>query len=179
MNIFMDVGAHTGNTFPHLGPEYDGWTIFCFEPSLRHVPILIDTAKNLKAKYNIFVCPFGLGEFTKPGEFFYKSNAEGDSFFEGYEVNVGTNCHLVPMICSATEFILSATKPDDTVHLKLDCEGSEYGILKSLFRTPPAFDRVKKLYVEFHRVPGYDDNVRVEMSRECDNLGHPVHNWGH
>lgn len=179
MNYFFDVGAHTGNTFPHLGIEYDGWNIVCFEPSLEHFQGLIGTAKNLKDRYNIFLCPFGLEEFTKPQGFFYKTIGEGDSFFDGYEVNREMGFNLLSMTYSASDFIFTFTKPEDKIHMKLDCEGSEYGILKSLFRTPDAFKRIEKLFVEWHSVPGYEDNVRVEMARECDHLGHPVHDWGH
>lgn len=179
MNYFLDVGAHTGNTFPHLNSTYDGWTVFCFEPSQRHVPVLVDTAKNLKDKYKIFVCPFGLAEFTKPEVFLYKTNPEGDSFFDGFEINESLGYNLVCMTYSAADFILTFTKPEDKIHIKLDCEGGEYGILRSLIRTKPAFDRVEKLFVEFHRVPGQDDEVRIEMSRQCDHLGHPVEHWGH
>ena len=179
MKYFFDVGAHTGNTFPHLGLEYDGWTIFCFEPSQKHIPILIDYVKNLKDRYKIFVCTFGLGEFTKPEIFFPKTNGEGDSFFEGYEINENLGYNLIPITYSVSEFILTFTKPEDKIHMKLDCEGSEYGILKSLMRTESAFNRIEKLFVEFHRVPGYGDEIREEMSRFCDNLGHPIHHWGH
>jgi FkbM family methyltransferase len=179
MNFFLDVGAHNGNTFQHLDARYLGWTIFCIEPSQRHIPTLIEAAKNDKDKYKVIVCPFGLGEFTKSQIFLPKTNPEGDSFFEGYEIDSNLDYSLMAMTYSASEFILNVTKPEDKIHMKLDCEGSEYGILRDLMKNETAFNRIEKLFVEFHRIPGVGDEVREEFALQCAQLGHPVFPWNH
>jgi len=92
-------------------------------------------------------------------------------------------CKFMVGIFDISEFILNNTAPEDTIHLKLDCETSEYGILNSLIRTPEAFDRVKKLMVEFHSIENIvteeNEKERVDLSLKCQELGHIILPWGH
>ena len=182
MNHFFDVGAHNGNTFQHLGGEYDGWNIWCFEPSPRHLPDLILRARHLKHRFNVTICPFGLGGKTEVLEFYLKNDPQADSFSNKFSENQDAGCKFVVPIQDISDFILKYTNKDDTIHLKLDCETSEYGILNSLINNVEAFSRVKKLMVEFH---SKENNNSAEFEKDCNEfitkcqeLGHVILLWG-
>jgi len=184
MNHFFDVGAHNGNTFPHLGSEYDRWNVWCFEPSPRHIPELIMKGKSLSNRFNVIVCPFGVGGKNEPLEFHLKTDPQGDSFSNTFSENIDAGCKFVVMVYDITELLLRFTSEDDVVHLKLDCETAEYDILRSLIRNPRIFDRVKKLMVEFHNPENFAVKTQWEKDRDelvaaCQNLGHTVERWGH
>jgi Methyltransferase FkbM domain len=62
--------------------------------------------------------------------------------------------------------------------LKLDCEGSEYGILRSL-----SLNRVQNIAAEFHSVPGSTPKQGIELLREQGfevegRHGCPAYRWG-
>jgi FkbM family methyltransferase len=175
MEHFFDVGAHNGNTFEFLG-DYKNWKIWCFEPSPRHTVGLLDHATS--SDYNITVCPFGLGGKTQAVQFFQKNDRQADSFLQAFSENNRLGYDIITVMYDISEFILKHTKEEDIIHLKLDCEGAEYEILQSLLDNPKAFDRVKKLMVEFHDV-GDCEVKRKEFAEACEKVGHPVENWGH
>ena len=56
MNYFFDIGANIGQTFDWFlakTNEYDGWTVWCFEPSPRYMAGLICTAARFRSRYRI------------------------------------------------------------------------------------------------------------------------------
>lgn len=184
MNHFFDVGAHNGNTFNHLGSEYDKWNIWCFEPSPRHLPDLIARGRNLNYRFNIIVCPFGLGGKNELLEFHLKNDPQADSFSNKFSTNMEeVGCKFMVGIFDISEFILNHTASEDTIHLKLDCETSEYEILNSLIKRPQSFDRVKKLMVEFHSkeniITEENEKERKDLILKCQELGHEILPWGH
>ena len=159
MKHFLDVGANIGQTFDDFltkTTEWDGATVWCFEPSPRHVPALMEKAKELSARYKINICPFGLADCTTMATFFQKDDARGDSFAQilysdHVTENLETGYQLSLLVLSITDFLNAQTKPEDEVTIKLDCEGSEYGILSDLFINGAKLaPRIKKIYLELH-----------------------------
>jgi FkbM family methyltransferase len=157
---FFDVGANIGQTFDDylLGTNcYDGWDIWCFEPSPRHVPALMERVHALSDRYKIHVCPFGLSDHTGASVFFQKDDPRGDSF-EHYlrsdhdTVNLEHGYVLHSYCAEIAPFILSHTAPEDRIVLKLDCEGSEYCILRSLYSDELARGQIEEILVEWHTI---------------------------
>ena len=159
MKHFLDVGANIGQTFDDFltqTTDWDGATIWCFEPSPRHVPPLMDKAKTLSTRYKINICPFGLADCTTIMPFYQKDDARGDSFAQilysdHVTENLEAGYHLSLLVLSVTDFLNFQTKPEDEVTIKLDCEGSEYGILSDLFVNGQKLaPRIRKIYLELH-----------------------------
>src|SRR6266700_5424283 len=134
MNHFFDVGANIGQTFDDfLCPtkDFDGWTIWCFEPSPRHLPGLIERVSKERNRFSIKICPFGLWAATAIVRLFEKNDEQGDSFEEvlnntsnlenGYEIHAA----VFPLV----GFISNVIGENDHATIKLDAEGAEYAIL--------------------------------------------------
>ncbi len=153
MNYFFDVGANIGQTFYwYLANErqYDGWNVFCFEPSPRNLLPLTNVVRQYDSRYNIVVCPFGLSGETGVSEFYLKTDPAGDSYVKEWVTNESGNMLILSPTISASWFIENYTKEEDKIVLKLDCEGSEYGILENLIDYPELFSRISNIMVEWH-----------------------------
>jgi FkbM family methyltransferase len=170
MNHFFDVGANTGQTFDKFllkTNDYDGWKIWCFEPSPRNMNGLVETARRVTAwpekgvhDFDVVVCPFGL--WDKAGSFsFYeksdaldpwgKENGEGDSFKENWITNNKSGYKINAVTVPILQFIQDNTQEGDRIVIKLDCEGAEYKILENLLVLgPDVINRIDKIYIEWH-----------------------------
>jgi FkbM family methyltransferase len=178
---FLDVGANEGQTFDcYLSshPEYDGCHVWCIEPSPRVMLPLLQKAYQLREKYQIHVCPFGLRAFSGLVPFYMMATGSpADSF----EVTVGPvmQCgySIDTYAVGLREFLRYVLKPHDTAVLKLDCEGSEYELLTCLLDST-SLSYVTKIMVEFHQVklissmPGEE-----ELKRQFAEHGKALENW--
>jgi FkbM family methyltransferase len=182
---FLDIGANIGQTFDwYLLPvhDYDGWHIWCFEPSPRNLPALIEKARELAGRYKITVCPFGIGGNHDATRIYETSNPVGDSFLKKYwagedeSKNIETLHEIVAATVPLGQFILANTAPGDKVVLKLDCEGSEYAALKSLIAEPEALARCSRIMVEWHNTKLPDDNPET-FEALFASAGHPLEKW--
>lgn len=185
---FFDVGSNVGQTFDDFllkRPEYDGADVWLFEPSPRHLVSLMEKAAVLANRFKIHVCPFGLRGESSVSSFFMKDDPRGDSF-EPYlasdhlTLNVDTGYTLHAFAYDAALFILRATKPGDSVILKLDCEGSEYHILTHLLNNEEALSRVKQILVEFHTIKTASPVLDYEqLHQRYGEIGKPIEQWMH
>ena len=176
MNYFFDVGANIGQTFYwYLDKtnEYDGWNVFCFEPSPRNQHQLIDTIQKYKFRYNILLCPFGLAGETGLSEFYLKTDPAGDSYNKEWVINDQFQVQVLSPKIDVVWFIKEYTTKDDKIVMKLDCEGSEYGILERLLDNRDYFDRIPKIMVEWH---GEEERKQNIINRFKD-MGKPLEEW--
>ncbi len=183
---FFDVGANVGQTFDQFlcaTNVYDGWTVWCFEPSPRHHAALLEKSQQMRDRFVVKVCPFGLSDRSAIIRFFEKDDAMGDSFEERLSGlrqtnNLSKGYEIMAPVFSVCDFIKNMTKENDVIHLKIDAEGAEYAILSDLSRSDNLRGRVKKLWVEFH---GCDsDNKygsRDELQAKFNELGLPIEGW--
>lgn len=185
MNHFFDIGANIGQTFDwFLLPtkEFDGWTIWCFEPSPRNVCQLLEKAKQLQERYTIIVCPFAITGSSRPVRIFQNENPIGDSLFEKYWVgneeskNLAVNYQIMSLSVPLGEFISNHTSDGDNVVLKLDCEGSEYDALRNLIQYPKALHRCSRIMVEWHKTGRDQDDIHA-LKTILENVGHKLEAW--
>jgi FkbM family methyltransferase len=184
MKHFFDVGANIGQTFKYYlnsRPSYDGCTVWCIEPSPRHLAELLQTAREQSQRYIINVCPFGLGGGSASRRFYTKDDARGDSFQEylatDHETqNVSDGYSIYSTTVQTSLFILSHTSPGDEIVLKLDCEGSEYEILETLLGHHEALARVKRVLVEWHRIGSWHVSQQ-HLAEEYGRRGMSLENW--
>lgn len=186
-NHFFDVGANIGQTFDDFllprAKEFCRHTIWCFEPSPRHLPALIAKADSLAFEFDIHICPFGLGGRTSAPVFFQKDDPRGDSFCshlasDHLTQNLTQSYALHGAIFSAAEFILAHTAPDDRITLKLDCEGSEYALLAHLLHEPQALARIESILVEWHTIQPEPIHGAEALEFLYNKIGHPIGRWG-
>ncbi len=183
---FFDVGANVGQTFDQFLCQtnvYDGWTVWCFEPSPRHHAALLEKSQQMRDRFVVKVCPFGLSDRSAIIRFFEKDDAMGDSFEERLSGlrqtnNLSKGYEIMAPVFSICDFIKNMTKDNDLIHLKIDAEGAEYAILSDLSRSDNLRSRVKKLWVEFH---GCDSDTKYGSRQDLENkfkeLGLPIEGW--
>jgi len=183
-NHFFDVGANTGQTFgAYLSqlPEYNGWTVWCFEPSPRHFTALLNESKAFSDRYKIKVCPFGLADKTAACTIFEKTDPQGDSLSETLTMGYGIvpNEHhgydVMATVYSAADFILSHTAPDDRIVLKLNCEGAEFPIIRNLLTSREALKRCSLLLVAWHMTEPNSEAHR--LTAELLSAGANIKQW--
>ena len=186
MNHFFDVGANTGQTFAdylNKQPQFAGCEVWCFEPSPRHFGGLLGAAQIHAERYHIHVCPFGLRGEAGVFPFYLKEDERGDSFEHylgvGQEVpNVKTGYILHVPAAKVDDFILANTNAGDKITLKLDCEGSEYGILQALACRHRALERVERIFVEWHSIsPENPGKLMNHIMQAYELLGHTLESW--
>lgn len=132
MKIFVDVGSHIGQTLEEVvKPRWGFDKILALEP--------------MKNEFNEIVKRFS---HDKRVEFFNFGLLD----HEGEEILYGDNTHMEASIyaehkmanpeftsvcsfVSATSFLKEHTEPEDSVVMKLNCEGSEVIILNDLLRS--------------------------------------------
>ncbi len=199
MNHFFDVGANTGNTFWKFllkTNDYDGWKIWCFEPSPRNMHGLLETVNRITSwpekdvhNFEVVVCPFGLWDSDGVFSFYEKSdaldpfgreNGEGDSFKENWITNNKAPYKISAATVSTAKFIKENTHDDDQIVLKLDCEGGEYNILTDLLdchytKHPGILGRIQKIYIEWHTTD--EEYKKKDIIKEFTGLHIPLIDW--
>ncbi len=180
MNHFLDIGANVGNTFDWYlmkTTDYDGWHVWCFEPSIRHLEALRARCSQIMANnehnYTITICPFALSDFTGYSKIFETVDSLGDSL---NETSYTRPFEILCGVMHAAEFIADMIPPPERMVLKVDPEGSEIKILNSILQSHfrSIVERIDKILVEFHDVtmPFYD-----EMCARIKSENIPIELW--
>lgn len=191
-NHFFDIGANTGQTFDwflNANRKYDGWCIWCFEPSIRSLPGLMETVNKFRGMYHVMVCPFAVGKTDSILRVYENYDPLGDSLLPKCWAGsieskpVDTDHKIMASVVPLSRLILNNTEPGDNVEIKLDCEGGEYDCLRSLLESSPALARVSKIMVEwhgtgktFHGAEKTPDNP-VAFQDEFSKLGITLEPW--
>jgi FkbM family methyltransferase len=165
MRIFLDVGAHDGETLDvALDPKWGFDRIDSFEPASTR----LKTLRKFRHK-RLAIHDFGLSSQTK-NTTLYGAGLLGGSIYseKNYLDAKATSYKEEIKLQSASEWLTKNTSADDEVFLKLNCEGSEADILENLISEQLIF-RVKSIYVDFdirkvlgqaHRQKEIEDKLR-------------------
>ena len=172
MKHFLDIGGHHGETFDFLNGRYRDHVFWIFEPSPRHYAKLLDKCKQMSKKYDIRICPFGIGGRTGLRVLFEKDDSMGDSLHawtasDHVPRNVSNGYTIFVSVIALANFILTFTNPEDEIVLDIDAEGEEYEILSSLIHCDAAVRRVTEVMVEWHRIREAKRVTPREFSRFC------------
>jgi len=185
-NHFFDVGANIGQTFSdylNKTNNFDGWDVWCFEPSPRHLPELMQEVQKWSSRYKIHVCPFGIRGDSGTLTFHQKDDPRGDSFqpylaSDHETLNLTTGYDLRVFAAGIIDSIDALTDPKDRIVLKLDCEGSEFSILLKLLKDPIILPRVVEIFVEFHHIERGGSHVeRDAIIKSYAARGIVLHQW--
>ncbi len=190
MNHFFDIGANIGSTFDNYllkTNDYDGWHIWCFEPSPRNISELRERCSDIihsDHNYKITICPFALAAKTQWRKLYEKSTSEGDSLFEttfvGDEEVINQPTLALDIVCTTVnvvDFMLLAIPEGGKAVLKIDCEGAEYEIMGAIMASPPAISRIERVLIEYHGLERHETDLRLRLSKEFLRLNIPVSEW--
>ncbi len=147
----VDIGANIGTFVHFIKVHFPSAQCFCFEPSSGAFKYLIE---NTKAFTNVELLQLGL--YEEDGEMtLYDGATQGlqSSLFKSQETGQdGSQISL-----RNAEAVLEELGVDSIAILKIDTEGSEVPILRSL---EGMFETVDQLYVEYH---SESDRREIEM----------------
>jgi FkbM family methyltransferase len=181
MNHFFDIGANAGQTFDNFlvkTEEYDGWTVWCFEPSPRHFTSLLETVRRYRTRYQIIICPFAVTEQSGFFTLYEKVDSQGDSLIEDFIVENATSGYTLSVLgASLSALLLHHIADSDKVVLKLDCEGAEYGILENLLAYPEVLPKISRLLVEWHAKAGEHAEEITSLCSRFRDAGKPLERW--
>ena len=164
MKVFLDVGAHVGESLkPALDPRYRFDRIVCFEPVQACWAALEGIAD-----HRVEICRFGLWKeeenrsINDPGSLGASVHAEGSS----------RGRSEIVALRQASGWFRDELAEDDTVLLKLNCEGSECDILDDLLRSGE-IRKVDSALVDFdvRKVTGLAHRER-EVRERLDAAGY-------
>ena len=143
MKIFLDVGAHAGQTTSAVlssGHEYD--KIYCFEPQRKMLKYL-----NLIASDKVIINDFGLfNQDCKKKIYWEKRRIGGGVYKDKFtkEFLKADECEFR----SASKWFAENIKDEYEVTLKINTEGSECDIMDDLFATREA-RKIDRLMIDF------------------------------
>jgi FkbM family methyltransferase len=130
--IFMDVGAHTGETAEIvLGKKYHFDRVCCFEPALECHPSLNKIAL-LDSRLEVY--RYGLSSSNSEVSLFNPGSLSASVFRDDHGSDSQTLSSQKVLMVDIADFLLEETKPDDFIVLKLNCEGGEVEILHRLLK---------------------------------------------
>jgi FkbM family methyltransferase len=162
MLIFLDVGAHVGQTVEEVvKPRYGFDQIYAFEPMPVQFRYLSDRFED---DARVEPRNFGLSDASGVVNL-YGSNREMEASIyaekNDADEHVVTECRML----EASEFI--DTLPDDaTIIMKLNCEGAEIPILNNLVNTG-RIHRLHNVMIDFdiRKVAGQEHLEKATLKR--------------
>ena len=126
--IFLDVGANTGQTLQAVRDQrFD--TVVCFEPSRVCWPKLTAMAETMLPSCSVQLEYFGLWNKTCEAVLIEPGRA-GASLWKK-DKSIRDTTELCQFRC-ASEWFAAHLTGDETVFMKLNCEGAECDILDDL-----------------------------------------------
>ena len=138
--IFLDIGAHTGETLEEvIRPIYGFDRIIAFEPSSACCPALEAIAAQ---DPRIEICRFGLGDGRRQLTL-YGSGLDSASTLQGDPTTSET-----VQLEDASQWVRHNLTPEDLVVAKLNCEGGEIAILQSWIKSG-LLDRFYSVMITF------------------------------
>jgi len=142
VRVFLDVGAHVGETARVvLDPIYRFDRIICFEP----VQACCQQIKRIEDS-RVKVLPFGLWKETCERSLFSPGSLYGSIFPDMRSVDDSASemCRFI----RASGWFRENVKQEDTVFLKLNCEGAECDIVDDLLSSGE-FEKVDFVVIDF------------------------------
>lgn len=173
MRVFLDVGTNTGQTIDVvMNPQFKLDQIVGFEPS----PICLKMITRKYAKnQRVHIIPFGLS--SKQGEMdLFNEGSQGGTVVTDYRTTCNpehrvTSCHFE----RASDWFEEFVKVEDTVFLKMNCEGSECDIVNDLLDSGE-WGKVDHAFIDFdvrksQSRAHQEKELLARLQREgCDNL---------
>jgi FkbM family methyltransferase len=140
VKIFLDVGAHEGETLHAVrDPKYDFDRIYCFEPASVCWPAL-EAVRDPR----VAVCRFGLWNRTSSHALYDVGTLGASLYADKFpEARPEETAQFV----RATAWLSDHVGDEDEVYLKLNCEGAECDIVDDLL-VSGRFARIRSAMID-------------------------------
>ena len=143
MKIFLDVGSHFGDTLDEVIKEDHKFDkIYAFEPS-THCFDKLEKYKNDIVTINNFGLSHHSGDTN-----LYDTGTGAASIYEDKCDLVDKNVVEKIKLVEASKWISENISPEDTIYLKLNCEGSECDIIENLLKNG-VYDMIDHIMIDF------------------------------
>jgi len=172
MRVFLDIGAYDGTTVEAVA-DMDFDRIYSFEP-------MPDQFAELDRRFgdlpNTTLLNFGLSDSTGTRHM-YGANGHFEasvySAGESVDEKVVTRCEFV----SASDWFRENLTKDDTVFVKINCEGSEVDILDDLVASGEIWKiHSATICFDVQNIPG-QEHRESETRAAMDAIGFNVGRW--
>lgn len=167
MKIFLDVGAHTGETIKvALESKYRFDRLYAFEPILKNCKV-IRTFKDER----IILCKYGLWNENCIMRI-YNPGSMGASVYNNKWGRVTTSSQFAKFV-RASDWFYKNLEIDDEIYLKLNCEGAEIAILDDLI-VSGQYEKINVAMIDFDicKFPS-KKHLAEEMKTRLTQLGIP------
>lgn len=159
----IDIGAHIGLYTMLVSGACKNTRIFSFEPASENYALLRDniTRNSLDSvkTFNLAVSGQGCRK-----ELFLSEDQAGHTLYKKSEKKESVDCVTLDEIINDNGIQKIAV-------LKLDCEGSEYDILKNL--SDAGYEKIERICMEYHIVNG-DSAMLDELKKNLARRGFSV-----
>ncbi|MEL6457012.1 MAG: FkbM family methyltransferase [Cyanobacteria bacterium J06621_15] len=167
MKIFLDVGAHIGQTIDAVvAPKYEFDKIFCFEPCEESI-LQLKQKQILDSR--IEIQQFGLYKENVKTTIFGKGDI-GASIFKDHSSleNSSVPCETIQLI-KVSDWFRDNLSEDDEVYMKLNCEGCECDIINDLLDTGE-YSKLTSVMIDFdvRKIPSKSKQEKFTRQRLAD-----------
>ena len=139
-DVIIDVGGHIGLFSLYASQFCKNGQIFTFEPMVENFDLLSENIK-LNNLDNIKIFNLAVSNSNSSVKLYLNQDDAGHSMFSKSSKSVTVNSISLQQIFDNNHI-------EYCDFLKLDCEGSEYEIIKNL--PAPYFKKIKKMIIEYH-----------------------------
>ena len=139
-DVIIDVGGHIGLFSLYASQFCKNGSIFTFEPMAENFDLLSENIK-LNNIDNIKIFNLAVSNSNSSVKLYLNQDDAGHSMFSKSSKSVTVNSISLQQIFDNNHI-------EHCDFLKLDCEGSEYEIIKNL--PAPYFKKIKKMVIEYH-----------------------------
>ena len=161
INNLIDVGAHHGETIKLFNVKFNINNIYAFEPSYKNFKILEKKTKNIK-NTNLKIYNYGIGDTEGSMDFNESAESQSSTLVR---INYNSNYYkkkekllqffkknknlffTTKVDIKTLDNFLKEEKIDHIDILKIDTEGYDFNVIKSLGRN---ISRVNYIYFEHH-----------------------------
>lgn len=169
MRVFIDGGAHAGETFEWVNRS-DFGRVILVEPN----PVYWETLEPLGKLFRV-----ALSDEDGRAKFYTSLRTDWGNSLLTYKGDEPMDIEhpIEVQTVDAALWLEKNTQPEDRIVLKLDIEGSEYSVLFRLLEHPVA-SRIERLLVEWHPIPGLI-NYKEGLIARMNELGIAYEEWPH
>ena len=172
-DVVIDVGGHIGLFSLYASQFCKSGKIFTFEPVKENFQLLSENV-SLNNLSNLKTFNLAVSNSNSSRKLYLNEDAAGHSMFSESSQSITVNSISLKQIFD----------DNDIIHcdfLKLDCEGSEYEIIKNLPKE--YFQKIKKMIIEYHMADTHPEllselmeilkshNYEIETKKLFDDIG--------